>query len=412
MSSSSSSYPSCEIPSVDLKPFFEEKGCVIGDEPTNDQLLVAETINKICHEHGFIHIRNFGMSKTMGKNLFDAAKELFDNPNKESDYIKWSSQTNCGYSSYRSESLNKNRPPELKEAFNIKFPPVHTNPSLPHTPLSFQNIVDDYTRIMKLAAIRYGMACALALDLPIDFFTKTLNTFDSVTSRFLHYPPCDFHNNNNNNNDNNIQAMTNNNDKELPPIRVSEHTDFGCYTFLLLRGNQGPMGLQVKPGQRGGEIGGIAGGEEVGWMDVALKSSNSRCDDDDDDDNDNDNDQKENEEDEESFGAIINTGAMMARMTNDYWKATPHRVIVPSAELASKHRYSIAFFVDPDSHELIEVNEKYADWDYNCAAAAANNDGDANDEKKTTSLLSYEPITSKDFILKKLKEMEEGGRKA
>jgi isopenicillin N synthase-like dioxygenase len=281
----------------------------------------------------------------------------------------------------------------LKEAFNIKFPPVHTNPSLPHTPLSFQNIVDDYTRNMKVAAIRYGMACALALGLPIDFFTKTLNTFDSVTSRFLHYPPCDFHNI--------TQTTTNNNDKELPPIRVSEHTDFGCYTFLLLRGNQGPMGLQVKPGQRGGEIGGIAGGEEVGWMDVALKPSNSKCYDDDDDD------QEENEE-EEPFGAIINTGAMMARMTNDYWKATSHRVIVPSAELASKHRYSIAFFVDPDSHELIEVDEKYADWDNNCAAA--NNDD--NDEKKTTSSLSYEPITSKDFILKKLKEMEEGGKKA
>ena len=140
-------------------------------------------------------------------------------------------------------------------------------------------------------------------------------------------------------------------------------------------------------------------------MDVALKPSDSKCDDDDDDD-----DQKEHddEEEEEPFGAIINTGAMMARMTNDYWKATPHRVIVPSAELASKHRYSIAFFVDPDSHELIEVDEKYADWNNNYAAA----DNDDNDEKKTTSSLSYEPITSKDFILKKLKEMEEGGKKA
>jgi isopenicillin N synthase-like dioxygenase len=403
ISSTSLLYPSCKIPSVDLKPFFEENGCVIGDEPTKDQLLVAETMNKICHEHGFIHIRNFGLTKKMGDNLFNAAKELFDNPNKESDYTKWSSQTNTGYSSYRSESLNKNRPPELKEAFNIKFPPTaHTNPSLPQTPLSFQNIIYDYTRIMKVAAIRYGMACALALELPIDFFTKTLNTFDSVTSRFLHYPPCDFHNI--------TQPATtnNNNEKELPPIRVSEHTDFGCYTFLLLRGNQGPMGLQVKPGQRGGEIGGIAGGEEVGWMDVALEPSNSKCDDDDDDDD----DQKEHddeEEEEEPFGAIINTGAMMARMTNDYWKATPHRVIVPSAELASKHRYSIAFFVDPDSHELIEVDKKYADWDNNNYAAADNDD---NDEKKTTSSLSYEPITSKDFILKKLKEMEEGGKKA
>ena len=70
---------------------------------------------------------------------------------------------------------------------------------------------------------------------------------------------------------------------------------------------------------------------------------------------------KSEEKDEANapFGAVINTGAMMARMTNDYWKATPHRVIVPTAECARTDRYSIAFFVDPDIDEMIEVQEKY-----------------------------------------------------
>ncbi|KAL3902346.1 MAG: hypothetical protein SGARI_005881 [Bacillariaceae sp.] len=130
----------------------------------------------------------------------------------------------------------------------------------------------------------------------------------------------------------------------MQPIRVGEHTDFGAYTFLFLKA--GPMGLQVKSVE-GGEVGGSAGGEGVeGWKNVVVPDLKE---------------QNGNGEEEESFGAVINTGAMMARWTNDHWKATAHRVIVPNAEIASKHRYSIAFFVDPDADEVIKVDEKFAE---------------------------------------------------
>ena len=203
--------------------------------------------------------------------------------------------------------------------------------------------------------MRYGLVCSLALDLPLDTFTKQLKTYDLCTARFLHYPPCDFQTS--------ASASTN------EAIRVGEHTDFGVYTFLLLRDKQGPMGLQIRAGERGGACGGAAGGEECGWKDVRIRHG---------------------EEDKriESFGAIINTGSMMARMTNDFWKATPHRVIVPTAESARVHRYSIAFFVDPDADEIIEVQTKYKD--------------------STEGTKEYhEPITSTDFILMKLKEMSD-----
>ena len=96
-----------------------------------------------------------------------------------------------------------------------------------------------------------------------------------------------------------------------------------------------------------------------------------------------------------SFGAVINTGAMMARMTNDYWKATPHRVIVPTAECARTDRYSIAFFVDPDIDEMIEVQEKYKGKD---------------DASESPCATYHEPISSMDFILAKLKEMADAGK--
>lgn len=362
-SSSSSSYPSFEIPSVDLGPFFEDKGVVVGELPTKDQERVASTINAVCQEHGFVHVTNFGMSSSFGESLVEAAKEVFVDPE---EYTPWSPLTNTGFSAYRNESLNTNRPPDLKEAFNIRFPPVWQNPSLPKTPEAFRLLIDEYTSIMKKATIRYGWICALALGLPLDTFTKTLNTFDMCTSRFLHYPPCDF------------VDETSNKDQSTASVnlavRVGEHTDFGAYTFLLLSNKQGPMGFQFKPGERGGAIGGSVGGEEDGWMDVTIAP---------------------NGDTNNSFGAIINTGAMMARMTNDFWKATPHRVIVPSREIASQHRYSIAFFVDPDSHEMIQVEGKYKDY------------SPSGDEES----LYHEPISSKDFIVMKLKELAQAGKK-
>ena len=43
-----------------------------------------------------------------------------------------------------------------------------------------------------------------------------------------------------------------------------------------------------------------------------------------------------------SEGDIVNTGVLMARWTNDEWRATAHRVIVSPELESSRHRYSIA----------------------------------------------------------------------
>ena len=364
----STTVETCNIPSVNLEPFFRNEGVVIGETPTKGQLEAAATIHKACQEHGFVYVTNFGIDKQTGERLFEASKQLFDHPTKQEDFEPWHPSHNTGYSPFRNEALNVNRPPDLKEAFNVRFPPCYENPSLAKTPQSFQDVVNEaFFNCLKTAAVRYGLACALSLELPIDTFSKTLNKFDCCTVRFLHYPPCEFEP---------VEGNENTTSNSNVPIRVGEHTDFGGYTFLLL-GKQGPMGLQVKS-VSGGEVGGHAGGEDSGWKNVAVPDLAAQQDD-----------------DSDSFGAIINTGAMLARWTNDHWKATAHRVIIPDAEAASKDRYSIAFFADPDAHELIEVDEKFVSF---------NTDG----EEKSTC---YEPITSKEFLLQKLKEMAEGGAK-
>ena len=84
----------------------------------------------------------------------------------------------------------------------------------------------------------------------------------------------------------------------------------------------------------GAEIGGAAGGEAGGWRDVAVPPSGGGDD----------------------VVAIVNTGALLARWTNDFWRATAHRVIVPDAAAAASPRYSIAAFFDPDSDAEVAVH--------------------------------------------------------
>ena len=81
-------------------------------------------IHKACQEHGFVHVTHFGFSQAFGERLFQASKDLFDHPTKEQDYAPWHPSHNTGYSPFRTERLNINRPADLKEAFNVRFPPT------------------------------------------------------------------------------------------------------------------------------------------------------------------------------------------------------------------------------------------------------------------------------------------------
>ena len=130
-----------------------------------------------------------------------------------------------------------------------------------------------------------------------------------------------------------------------------------------MQGDDGADGLQVKPVQ-GAEIGGAAGGEEDGsWLDVRVPLPGES----------------------ETVGAVVNTGALMARWTNDEWKASAHRVVVSSQAMADRERYATAFFADPDSETLVVVPDELVQGSV---------------PKK------YPPITSIDYLLEKLAALE------
>jgi isopenicillin N synthase-like dioxygenase len=345
--------PAADIPTIDFGPFLALEGIVVGDSPTEGQIKVAQAIDDACRSHGFIHLVNFGLDPELREECFQASAELFalDATYKETHMCRISPDTNRGYSPFRSEQLNRLRSQlELKEAFNVRFPPKHQN-DYSGCPSNFSVAAEKLQGVMKSAAHRYALACALALDLPAtdsNLFVDTLKEFDSCTIRFLHGPPCpdEFDND---------RRTANGGDLERP-IRVGEHTDFGMVTFLLL-GKHGAEGLQLKSVEGGDLQGSCSSSSNLeGWDDVVVPPT----------------------------GAIINTGALMARWTNDEWKATAHRVIVANKVVASRDRYSIAFFVDPDKNSIVDVHDRFV---------------------VEGATKKYEPITSGDYLTMKLKEM-------
>lgn len=330
-----------EVPTVDFGPFMRDEGVVIGEEPTQAQLEVARKIDESCRGSAFLHLTNFGVSPDLQGAAFRESAALFAMEDKEEKLTRIHPSTNTGYSPFLSENINRARKdPERKEAFNVRFPPHHRN-NLSGCPPGFESMAERLREAFKIASRRYGMACALALGLPPPFFSQSLQNMSLCTIRFLHYPPYEEYD-----------------PDEEPPARIGEHTDFGIYTFLLL-GENGAEGLQIKP---------VLGGDtketgDDGWLNVQVPETPAGS----------------------AVGAIVNTGALMARWTNDEWRATAHRVLIQNKVQASRSRYSIALFVDPDSDYLVAVHDRFT--------------------KGGTVAKRYEPIKSSDYLLMKLQSM-------
>jgi isopenicillin N synthase-like dioxygenase len=143
------------------------------------------------------------------------------------------------------------------------------------------------------------------------------------------------------------------------------------FTFLLL--SAGAMGLQIKPVDFGEfydtrEPARVRQGRSDGdgWLDCDVPAEMPA-----------------------GGAALVNTGALLARWTNDNWRATAHRVIVPDADAAQMDRFSIAAFFDPDSDSTVAVHPRFVP---------------AGAEPK------YEPTTGLEFLTMMLQASKNAGK--
>lgn len=356
-----------ELPIVDFSPFVDQSvGATDSDgKPTLAQQKVAEAIDQACRVHGFVCLRNTGIPKSLVEKTFGASQTLFQMSDDDKAKLKPLNPTsNTGYVGFGSEALNPRRSPDLKEAFNVRNPDQKdTNDNFLGTPFAFQDTaVDFWNQAMQLSD-RFSRCCAIALGLDLDYFAKTIIQRDLCTLRMLHYPPCPTNDGQSNGSLNSEVA-----------IRVGEHTDFGAYTFLFVHNfqDESSHGLQVKSIEGGDLASGsmVARDEEMfttGWKDVVFAPS-----------------VLEAMKNDTSAALLVNTGALMARWTNDVWRATAHRVVV-KPEARDSHRYSMAIFFDPDKSVICSVDPKFV---------------------PPGEVAKYPPISSLDYLMMKLREVQ------
>jgi isopenicillin N synthase-like dioxygenase len=282
-----------------------------GSESPGAALECARRIDSACRETGFLSVTGHGVPAGLVAAMLQVTTEFFDQPpSYKSTFHVDDRAANRGYAGSQSEALSysigKPSPPDLFEAFNVGWElsaqqRKDLSPSSAHlfapnpwpelqafrtTWLAYWDAMHELGRVLL-------KGCALALNLPADFFESFVAKSASVM-RAINY------------------QREEGAPEPLPDqMRMGAHTDYGSLTVLLAD----PVpGLQI-----------LDRGE---WHDVIP----------------------------EPGAFLVNIGDLLAEWTNDRWHSTLHRVVPPpSVESGAVRRRSIAWFQQPDPDAVIEV---------------------------------------------------------
>ena len=293
-----------EVPIIDIAPFRS------GDAAA--RRVVAAAIGQAVHDIGFLVITGHGVDPALIERTQVVSNEFFDLPLEvKRAVLRPSVGVSRGYVPLEGESVGRSQgldvPGDLNESLMIG--PVDatddvyfTGPAAgahfhvnlwPNDPPALREVFETYFRVMGALAADLMAMFALALDLPEGFFADKIDRHISRL-RVRNYPA-----------------------PVAPPLpgqlRAGAHADYGSLT--ILRTEASPGGLQVL--NRAGD-----------WVDAPIVP--------------------------DSF--IVNIGELMARWTNEQWKATLHRVVNPPVELAPvSRRLSLVFFHNPNYDAPVEA---------------------------------------------------------
>lgn len=321
--------PEFVVPAIDISPWTKGGSAA-------ERAAVAAAVDDACARVGFMQILGHGIDPDttagLGRaidNFFGLAPEV-----KKSYRIEGA---NRGYSPPKSESLSLSlgvesatRMNDFFEAFNVgvearSFAGLDLDEAdyginvWPSQAEDFEPGVQTYFAEADRVARTLTDIFAAALDLPGDYF-RELTDHSIDVLRLNNYA---------------LPEATVTLDGDL--VGMGAHTDYGIVTVLWA---DQVAGLQVLSA-------------EHTWHDVAPIDG----------------------------ALLVNLGDLTARITNDRWRSTLHRVMPPVVDGVIKRRRSAAFFHDGNVDAVISTAPKFLGGD---------------DE------LAYEPTTVRDHIAAKL----------
>ncbi|MBD3638095.1 MAG: isopenicillin N synthase family oxygenase [Crocinitomicaceae bacterium] len=280
---------------------------------------------------GFAIVRNHGVTEELRKKLFEVSKAFFALPDDiKKQYEDEANHGQRGYISKNKESAKGKDVPDLKEFYHIGQTVTDGDPIQQEYP---ENIwpkeIQEFEAVGRKVYDTFEntgrnllRATALYLNLPENYFDDKIHNGNSIL-RLLHYYPVK--------------------DKSQIPegaVRAAAHGDINLIT-LLMGGSADGLEAQTLDGQ---------------WIPVSPKDDE----------------------------IVINIGDMLARLTNDVFRSTQHRVITPNEESWTTPRYSTPFFLHPRS-----------DMDLTCLDTCISEENPKH----------YEDMTAGEFLTERLVEL-------
>jgi isopenicillin N synthase-like dioxygenase len=200
-----------------------------------------------------------------------------------------------GYIPFRTERAKNRTVPDLKEFWQIGperdaavARSISEQPNLwPATPAGFKATFLELFAALQDTGRIILEALTAGLELPRNFFEPLIEDSNSVL-RLLHYPPIP-------------------QDAEPGSVRAAAHEDINLLTLLVAAQGSG-LELLDRDGR---------------WLAVETSRNN----------------------------LIVDSGDMLARLTNDVIPATTHRVVNPAGPNVS--RYSMPFFMHPNNDAVL-----------------------------------------------------------
>jgi isopenicillin N synthase-like dioxygenase len=290
------------VPVVDVSAY-------VGEGTAEERAAVATAMDVACRTVGFVQVVGHGVPTSVADGLAGAMDSFFGQSLEAKNSWRTPPEVNRGYSPPTSESLSLSlgvesatRMNDFFEAFNVGA----SQATYPHAPglsqpdyaentwpdvAGFRPAVDAWFTEAARVARTLTRVFADALGLAPDFFAKlTDHSLDVL--RMNNYA---------------LPEGTVRLDGDL--VGMGEHTDYGIVTVLWA---DQVAGLQVL-------------GTDGGWHDVLPADG----------------------------ALLVNLGDVTARLTNERWMSTLHRVKPPIVDGTIQRRRSAAFFHDGDVEAVI-----------------------------------------------------------
>lgn len=296
--------PAFEVPMIDISPY-------VTDGSASERAAVAARFDYAARTVGFMQVVGHGIALEAWLRLGRALDRFFLQPPGDKTPYRAPAGINRGYTPPRSERLSYSlgvekaeRMNDFFEAFNVGFTQADY-PDVALDPLDYaENIwpdVDAFREDIELWLAQADRVARSMMPMFDDALGQQPGTFADLTGHSL-----------------SVLRMNNYALPESATVEVEgdligmgEHTDFGIVTLLWA---DDVKGLQVLDG-------------DGHWHDVSPLPG----------------------------ALLVNLGDVTARLTNDQWRSTLHRVKPPIVDGRIRRRRSAALFFDGDVDAAIDV---------------------------------------------------------